>query len=556
MALVPRACRSSPMHKCSNRPCYRRNDPENTRASPGASQERHRRTHPHVRSCDSGRFPPRTRDSEWSASGTETRAFQTCVAVNDMDPGHRRAGIDRWRGTVPTAYTTPVEFLTHRHGMFDRAGGARRACGVRASLGALMAALLGSLLVPHTQAGAVGLTPMRVHIQSEIAGPGESFRLTVSNMGDAATEARFAIYGFWIDEDGGVVLEPDFDARGIDRHLADRYSGVPYIQGPEEPVRVEARSSREVEFTVTLPPSARGEYHALVVADAGPEHMRFWENAYDMDVTLRVGVFVHITPVIRRSYRGVIRLQRAAATHYQVAVVDLEAILPENQEESQTLKTGTLLENAGDSHVFVAAVGTLIDIEAQRVVERITFPLERVLVLPKSRRRVVGEFQSPMSPGTYRIRVTVGSNDPGLHASRSTQFALRVPLAGALVGWKSSPGRRANTHTLTIARDRRGAMVRESVAVVNALNKPIGVRAIVPPEIEAIPRIVVSPTTFVIPPRGQRVIRMRIPTDVDALRACHLAEIRIVTDVPLKEGGLTPQRILIVVNDPEGSYRR
>jgi len=304
----------------------------------------------------------------------------------------------------------------------------------------------------------------------------------------------------------------ELEAHGLPLDALERHAGAQYVGVTEESVDLGPFEQRVVAFPVSLPQNARGQYFAMVRADAGtlvPQAMR--GAPHNLRVRLQVGAFLFITagwkPERASEDGSAAAIRRATPARYEVEVADVRAEFPFPDDERQTLRVVAEVENRSTVHYLGDVTGVILDVKDRRIIERIQFAQGVRLVLPGSRRVYVGEVRSRLGPGTYRIRFDADGDNPRLRDSDGTHVELREPVAG--VGETVGAMRVldvAPTDHITIGGT--GDQRHQRVRVYNNTDDPIRVASEVTATGDPAPTVRVSPQRFSIPPGGVRSVRL------------------------------------------------
>jgi len=373
----------------------------------------------------------------------------------------------------------------------------------------LFSAVLYGVLLGQTHAD-VGLTPMHADVVAAPGGGVAHAELTVMNTSDQQRTVRLSVEDFTVGEHGNLRFRPELDAPSPLLDMLERHAGARYVSLDEDQLTLAPYEERSVTCSVTLPANARGQYYAMVRADAGtvfPQARR--GAAHNVRYRLQVGSALFITAGWESdSSRGdgePPRVRRATPARYDVEVDDVRFVFPAAGDDRQTLRVVADVTNRSTVHYVGDVTAVVVNVEDRRIVERINFSQGVRLVLPNSKRVYVGEVRSRLDAGTYRIRFAVDGDTPRLRASYTTNVELMEAVAG-LANAVGSMGVLDVTPTDTVTIGSRSE--EERLRVYNNTDDALRVAARVTESADGPPRLRVSPRRFAIPAGGVRSVRL------------------------------------------------
>jgi len=391
-------------------------------------------------------------------------------------------------------------------------GGRREMCVRRV----LALALWG--MVAADALAVIGMTPLRVDVYAR-PGMATPFELTLMNTTPSPRTVRLVVQRVEVDEDGTVSMieenantptsntleSPSTARRGPDvRSLISIDEGNEIALGPGE--------KRVIHCSVNLPPDARDEYLAMILADPGPEEMPVYGNINRrINVVFRIGAQVFIVSGIRQVIGSgndeEVLVRRLKPEFYNVEISELEVVLPKEGENPSVLSVVGKMENRSTTFISPVVRASLRDVANRRIVEETVLKHGFDMVFANTTRRFRGAFDSPLQPGKYQLSVEVDWGEARQRARKELAFELTSPIAGNKPPSKGVIEVSLSKALITL---RPGETSRGRVTIKNTYTEPIRVTPTFADESLFNEWFQFSPSRVVIPANSERTIQIAV----------------------------------------------
>ncbi|MDA1192468.1 MAG: hypothetical protein O3A46_12395, partial [Candidatus Poribacteria bacterium] len=407
----------------------------------------------------------------------------------------------------------------------------------------------------------VGMTPMRFDVYAQPGGSPEPFRLDLVNTSEMARDVTLSVEGFYLDERGEMLLETATrEKRPEYAPIFDKYSAAPYIRFSESQMRMEPGEHKTITGEVTLPPSARGEYFALIVANPGLSRLESrTPSAHDIRISLRLSAPVFVIAGTKKpsdNEETSYIVERATPVRYSIQIDELRVEFPQKDDPRQTVKVVAAVDNSSNGHLFADLTALVRDATTNRVIERVDFSSHFRLMFPESKRVFVGDILSPLPKGTYQVRLQVDTGMGSARDTEVTQFGVLEPVVGL-------PGQMQGIGVLSVDNDRvslaeaPGGTARHEIVLYNNVDERVRVET----TLEESPDgggVTLAPKQFVLAPGASRVVRVRVRVPEDAPSDVRDYQIHFTpydTDGRPFDGGETKSVTLVVHVRPSDPTR-
>lgn len=367
----------------------------------------------------------------------------------------------------------------------------------------------------------IGMTPLRVDVYAR-PGMATPFELNLLNTTQSPRNVRLIVQRVEVDEDGNVSMIEENAETGMNSSLD---GGSERKRGPDVRALVTVDEGSEIQMapgekkvihcSVNLPPDAKDEYLAMVLADPGPEEMPVYGNTNRrINVVFRIGVQVFIVAGIRQTIGSgnneEVVLRRLKPEIYNVDVPELDFVLPKAGDDPDVLSAVGKMVNASTTFISPVVKASLRDVANRRIVEETVMKHGFNTVFANTTRRFRGSFDSPLQPGKYQLTVEVDWGDERQRVRKELHFELIEPIAGNRAPSAGIIELNMSKALITL---RPGETNRGRVTVKNTYSEPIRVTPTFGDESLFNEWFRFSPSRVVIPAKAERTIQVAVRAD-------------------------------------------
>jgi hypothetical protein len=395
----------------------------------------------------------------------------------------------------------------------------------------------------------IGMTPLRVDVYAR-PGIATPFELTLINTTPSPRTVRLIVQRVEVDEDGNVAMIEENAETGPTNALSgdsERPRGpdvralVTIDEGNE--IALGPAEKRVIHCSVNLPPDARDEYLAMVLADPGPEEMPVYGNtSRRINVVFRIGVQVFIVSGIRQVIGSgdneEVLVRRLKPEFYNVDVSELEFVLPKAGDNPSVLSVAGKIVNASTTFISPVVRASLRDVANRRIVEETVLKHGFDMVLANTSRRFRGSFDAPLQPGKYQLTVEVDWGDERQRTRKDISIELTTAIAG---NRPPSKGVIELSMSKALISLRPGETSRGRITIKNTYDEPIRVTPTFSDESLFNDWFKFSPARVVIPAKSERTIQVAVRADRESPQLTQKVVIGMVpvtfsgTSFPLSE---------------------
>lgn len=390
----------------------------------------------------------------------------------------------------------------------------------------------------------IGMSPLRVDVYAR-PGIATPFELTLMNTTLSPRTVRLLVQRVEVDENGVVTLieeGPESNTTDILPSPSERPRGpdvralVTIDEGNE--ITLEAGEKRTIHCTVNLPPDAKDEYLAMILADPGPEEMPVYGNtSRRINVVFRIGVQVFIISGIRQVIGSgdneQVVVRRLKPEFYDVEVSELNYLLPQESDNPPVLSVTGKLENRSTTFISPVVRASLRDVANRRIVEETVLKHGFDMVFANTSRRFRGAFESPLQPGKYQLTVEVDWGDERQRVRKEMPLELTSPISGSR---PPSNGVIELSLRKAFIRLRPGETSRGRLTIKNTYSEPIRVTPTFRDETLFNSWFTFSPSRLVIPARSERTLQIAVRADRESPQ---ITQTVVIDMVPTTFSGMT-----------------
>jgi hypothetical protein len=440
------------------------------------------------------------------------------------------------------------------------AGGRDSASLVAARALSLAAGLL--LLAAPEASAVIGLSPLRVQVYARPGVP-TPFNITVINTTDAPRDVRLIVANANVSDTGRLELkeETTITEGATDQAASDgQQAAASAPTAPQEPstptepqepsttpegkayvtfdvgnqLPLAPGQSQELTGSVNLPPDAKGQYLAIVIADGGEEDMPLYGRSADRNIKIRFRIAASI--FIMAGHRGqyqtagglVETFTPAEPPFFNVEIVTIEARQPKEGDVPHILRVTGTLDNRSNVFVTPIITASLIRTTGRRRVriEQTVCSHGFNIVFAQTRRFFEGRFQSPIESGEYMIEVEVDYGEQRRARAFTRTFVVETPIKGVRPATQGVIQVQEGTQITVSVRP--GDTSRGEVRVQNNFSEPLRVVPEFAEGSAVSSWLTIAPAQIILTPRQERPFRITIRVPRDAPVMAETVQLRLV----------------------------